>query len=140
VRSVASLIVVASIQLIISGCSSMFQDRNEVLIREPGNRTYNPPVNISASAKELWEYAVLSENVYTDGWKEQTLTPREQALSTTRLPDTTPESYSKACTPARTGRLPLPAWWSMWEDFPPKDLREQAREVGLYMEVWEKDT
>jgi len=43
--------------------------------------------------------AVLSENVYTDGWKEATLTPTEQASSTTQLPDTTPEAYSKACTP-----------------------------------------
>ena len=45
----------------------MFQERNDVLIHEPGNGTYNSPVNISESAKELWEYAVLSENVYTDG-------------------------------------------------------------------------
>ena len=116
----------------------MFQDRNDVLIREPGNRTYNPPVSISESAKELWEYAVLSENVYTDGWQEPSLTPREQALSTTRLPDPSGESYSKACAPTGIERLPLPGW-RMWEDFPSKHLREHAREVGLYMEVWEKD-
>jgi hypothetical protein len=29
--------------------------------------------------------------------------------------------------------------WVMWEDFPSKDLREQARKVGLYLEVWEKE-
>jgi pimeloyl-ACP methyl ester carboxylesterase len=28
----------------------------------------------------------------------------------------------------------------MWEDFPSAGLRETARDVGLYMEVWEKDT
>ena len=116
----------------------MYQDPDMVLIREPGNRTYNPPVSISASAKELWEYAVLSENVYTDDWKEPTLTTREQALSTTRLPDTSAETYSKACTPNHTGRLPLPGWY-VWDDFPSKPLREHAREVGLYMEVWENE-
>jgi hypothetical protein len=115
----------------------MFQNRNDVLIREPGTRTYNPPVNISASAKELWEYAVLSENVYTDGWKEPSLTPREQALSTTPLPDGT-KAYSEACTPNHKGRLPL-SGWNIWEDFPSERLREKARKVGLYMEVWEKN-
>jgi hypothetical protein len=59
------LFLVALLQIAMSGCASMFQDPDMVLIREPGNRTYNPPVSISASAKELWEYAVLSENVYT---------------------------------------------------------------------------
>jgi hypothetical protein len=131
------LIVVVLFQIALSGCAAMFQDPNMVLIREPGNRTYNPPVNISESAKELWEYAVLSENVYTDGWKEPSLTPREQALSTTPLPEPTAEAYSEACRPNLTGRLPL-SGWNMWEDFPSESLREQAREVGLYMEVWEK--
>ena len=66
---IASLLGVALLQIAMSGCASMYQDPDMVLIREPGNRTYNPPVSISASAKELWEYAVLSENVYTDDWK-----------------------------------------------------------------------
>jgi pimeloyl-ACP methyl ester carboxylesterase len=116
----------------------MFQDRNDVLIREPGNRTFNPPVSISESAKELWEYAVLSENAYIDGWKEPALATREQGLSITPLPETSAETYSEACTPNRTGRLPLPGW-HVWDDFPSLHLREHAREVGLYMEVWEKD-
>ena len=132
------LFLVALLQIGMSGCASMYQDPDMVLIREPGNRTYNPPVSISASAKELWEYAVLSENAYTDDWKEPTLTTREQALSTTRLPDTAAETYSKACTPNHTGRLPLPGW-HVWDDFPSKPLREHAREVGLYMEVWENE-
>ena len=78
----------------------MFQDRNDVLIREQGNRTYNAPVSLSESAKELWEY-----DVYTDGWKDPSLTPREQALSTTRLPDPSEKSYSKACEPTGLERF-----------------------------------
>ena len=114
----------------------MSQNPKTVLIREPGNRTYNPAVSISESAKELWEYAVLSENVYTDGWSVPSPTTRERALSTKPLRSTEKfEAYSEACTPE--GRLPL-SDWQMWDDFPSEKLRDRAREVGLYMEVWEK--
>jgi Lipase (class 3) len=114
----------------------MFQNRTDVLIREPGNRTYNPPANISASAKELWEYAVLSENAYTDGWSDPSPRTRERARSTTPSRGSEKlEAYSEACAPE--GRLPL-SDWKMWDDFPSEKLREKAREVGLYMEVWEK--
>ena len=37
------------------------------MIREPGKRTYNDvPEKVAESAKTLWEYAVLSDNVYLD--------------------------------------------------------------------------
>jgi pimeloyl-ACP methyl ester carboxylesterase len=117
----------------------MFQDPNVVLIREPGNRTYNPPV-YAFSLRTAYSHSSFADSkVFTDGWKEPTLTPREQASSITQLPDTTPEAYSKAFTPTGTERLPLPGW-HIWEDFPSEGLREQARDVGLYMEVWEKGT
>lgn len=116
----------------------MFQDSNVVLIREPGNRTYNLPVNISESAKALWEYAVLSENTYVDDWGDPKLTPAEQTAGVSKVPQATPESYLTSCTPERSGRLPLPGW-SLWQNFPSTELREKAREVGLYVEVWEKD-
>jgi hypothetical protein len=48
-------ITVVAIQIVLSGCVAMSQDPKTVLIREPGNRTYNPAVSISESAKELWE-------------------------------------------------------------------------------------
>lgn len=62
----------------------MFQNRDETLIREPGNRTYSSPEPVSVTAKELWEYAVLSENVYED--------------SKPQRPEPTPEAYRKVCT------------------------------------------
>jgi len=112
----------------------MSQDPKTVLIREPGNRTYNSPVNISQSAKELWEYAVLSENVYTDGWSVPR--PRDQASSITSPGrDEQLAAYSETCAPE--GRLPL-SGWEMWDNFPSQALRDKAINVGLYMEVWEK--
>jgi hypothetical protein len=131
------VLAVALLQITISGCATMFQDPKMAFIREPGNRTYNPPVNISASAQDLWEYAVLSENVYTGGWSEPSSKPHEQASRAMPFTSTTVDPYSDACTPARKGRLPL-SDWNIWEDFPSESLREKSREVGLYMEVWEK--
>ena len=45
------------------------------------------------------------------------------------------ETYSEVCTPE--GKLPL-SGWTMWDNFPSETLRDKARDVGLYMEVWEK--
>lgn len=117
----------------------MFQNRTDVLIREPGNRTYDAPVNISASAKDLWEYAVLSENAYVDEWGDPTLTPGQQTARLSKTPEATPEAYSASCTPGDKRRLPLPGW-TLWPNFPSTALRERAREVGLYVEAWEKES
>jgi hypothetical protein len=130
----AWIIVFGALSIMISGCAAMSQDPKTVLIREPGNRAYNPAVSISESAKELWEYAVLSENAYTDGWSVPS--PREQTSSVTSSRDAEQlEKYAEACTPE--GRLPL-SGWTMWKNFPSETLRTKARDVGLYMEVWEK--
>jgi hypothetical protein len=116
--------------LMLPGCAAMSQNPKTVLIREPGNRTYSPPVNLSSSAKELWEYAVLSENVYIDGWGVPHPPAAQQRSDAERL-----AAYSDVCP--LEGRLPL-TQWQIWDDFPPEALREKARQVGLYMEVWEK--
>ena len=131
-----SLLFVLLLQMLISGCAAMSQDPKTVLIREPGNRTYNPAVSISESAKELWEYAVLSENVYTDGWSVPSPRTRQQPSSTMSSRNAEQlDAYSAACAPE--GRLPL-SGWKMWDNFPSETLRDKARDVGLYMEVWEK--
>jgi hypothetical protein len=122
--------------LLFSGCAAMSQDPKTALVRDPGNRTYNPPVSISSSAKELWEYALLSENAYTDGWS----VPTPKAGDRTKN-NILPRSAEKLeitfdrC-PAE-GKLPL-SEWRVWDDFPSETLRAKARDVGLYMEVWEK--
>ena len=131
-------VMMVTLSLLLSGCAGMFQDPHVSLIREPGYRTYNPPEPVSHSARALWEYAVLSENAYVDQWGEPGLTPAEQTARVSRVPPATPEAYVSACRPDHGGRLPLPGW-TMWSNFPSASLREKAREVGLYVEVWERN-
>ena len=62
--------------------------------------------------------------------------PREQVSSITSSRNAEElQKYSEACAPE--GRLTL-SGWKMWDNFPSETLRDKAREVGLYMEVWEK--
>lgn len=42
----------------------MSQAPDVVLVRQPGNRTYDAPAPVASMATSEWEYAVLSENVY----------------------------------------------------------------------------
>jgi len=114
----------------------MSQAPHEALVRDPGSRTYNPPVAVAEPAKSLSDYAVLSENAYIGEWKKQRAEeePRAQVLE---LPAVTPEAYSRSCVPDRVGPLPLPDW-TMWEDFPSRGLIREALRVGLFVEVWER--
>jgi hypothetical protein len=45
------------ISLLASGCASFQQASDTALIREPGNRIYSAPADVSGSARALWEYA-----------------------------------------------------------------------------------
>lgn len=101
----------------------MTQDRNLARVREPGHRTYNePPEPLSVSAKSLWEYAILSDNTYLDGTEMANLAgkPGECALS-------------------RAGRLELEGW-DKWKNVPSSSLATTAEQLGLYLEVWEKQS
>lgn len=42
------------------------QDSNEVLVREPGHRRYNPPEELTKIACECLEFAEMSKNVYSE--------------------------------------------------------------------------
>ncbi len=115
----------------------MSQAPNVVLVREPGDRTYRPPVPVVEIAKAQWEYAVLSENVYIDDWKKRGAPASQPRAEAPGLLAPTPEEYARICTPDSTEPLPLPGW-VRWEDFPSGELRGEAREVGLFVEVWGK--
>jgi len=86
------------IVILVGGCASMSQAPHEALVRDPGSRTYNPPVAVAEPAKSLSDYAVLSENAYIGEWKKQRAVeePRAQVLE---LPAVTPEAYSRSCVP-----------------------------------------
>ena len=112
----------------------MQQDPDSVLIRDPGNRFYNEPAGkVSDTAKEQWEYAVLSENVYVGSWdKLRTAVPV--------LPEPKPEEYVSSCEDRnRTRRIPL-AGWKLWKNFPSEKLIAKAEDLGLYFEVWENES
>lgn len=116
----------------------MNQAPDVVLIREPGNRTYNPPAPVAEMARTHWEYAVLSENVYIDDWAKRGQPPRQPGTGS--VPAATPEEYARVCSPDSTELLPLPPAWVSWKDFPSGDLRQRARAVGLFVEVWERES
>src|SRR2546430_2005963 len=104
-----------------TGCAAFQQASDKAFIREPGDRMYRPPADVSESAKALWEDAVLTE----------------KEAGVLQLPEATPEAYASRCVPDRVGPIPLPGW-TMWEDFPSRSLIREAIRVGLFVEVWEK--
>jgi hypothetical protein len=110
--------------LVLMGCGSMSQESDVALVREPGHRTYNdPPENLAASAHMLWEYAVLSDNVYL-GDSMARLAKAEEG---------------KACSLDRTDRLELQGW-ERWRDVPSSELKQEADAADLQLEVWEKQS
>lgn len=117
-----------------SNSSNFWQKSDEVRIHEV--KDYNLP--ISKIAQDLWEYAVLSENVYV-GYRKKDSNWISLSAEETRLPDPTQENYITACAPDQTGYIPLPGW-KLWSNFPSKKLIDDANKVGLYMEVWEKES
>ena len=108
--------------LLLTGCTSMSQETDVALIREPGKRTYNDvPEKVAESAKTLWEYAVLSDNVYLDA----------------SLAKIAEAEQDKACSLVRDRRLDL-VGWEKWPDVPSPSLTKEAGEVDLELEIWEK--
>jgi hypothetical protein len=102
----------------------MSQESDVALIREPGKRTYNqPPEKVVQSARTLWEYAVLSDNVYLD-------------ITLAMMARTEQE---KACSLDREDRLDIRDW-KQWPDVPSPALKQEAKEVDLQLEVWEKQS
>src|SRR5438270_641722 len=86
------LVVLSSLA---TGCATFRQASDKAFIREPGDRMYRPPADVSESAKALWEYAVLSENAYHGEWKKQRPAPPEQEAQVLQLPEATPEAYAR---------------------------------------------
>lgn len=117
----------------------MFQKRDGALIRKPGYRTYSKPEPVSVTAKELWEYAVLSENVYIDHLQNASSTSPQVKAPRRALPKSRLEEYRRVCTTDTTAPIPLEGW-SQWTNFPSVGLQDEAEGVGLVVEVWEKDS
>lgn len=100
---------------LLSGCAHLYQACNEVLVREPGTRTYDDSQAkpLKAWAHELWEVAAFSEAVYTRNWGREGCAARKDAAG---------------------GK---PEAWKQWGNFPSSSLVDAACEEGLYFEVWQ---
>lgn len=92
------------------------QASNQALVREPGVRLYNPPVEAATMTRTAWEYAVLSEIVYD--W-------------------TYDETHESCPPPPERPELIDRVKWKEWDDFPSAALKKRAKEYGLHVEVWE---
>jgi Lipase (class 3) len=110
--------------LMLTGCAAMSQESDVALIREPCKRTYSqPPQKVVESARNLWEYAVLSDNAYLDTSPAQMAKAEEE----------------KACPLDRERELKLQDW-KRWLDVPSPALEQEAKEVDLQLQVWEKQS
>ncbi|OQK17380.1 hypothetical protein AU255_05735 [Methyloprofundus sedimenti] len=116
------------------------QAHDEVLVREPGKRKFSPAIKVSRLAGTLWEYAVQCENVYIRDWKAESDNEPLDEDRVLRIPQASPEAFQTACNAKERVLLPLPSTWTMWDDFPSQELIIKARDKGLYVEVWEKNT
>jgi hypothetical protein len=122
----------AAFTVVLAGCNVFGQESELVLVREPGTRTYSPPRPIAEEARELWQYAVLSANVYLEA--EQ----RVAAIAGSRPPETgTPDALAPECRSPQAEYLPLHGWED-WKNFPdPQKKAQWAKELGLNVEVWQ---
>jgi Lipase (class 3) len=112
----------------------MSQAGNEVLVRTPGHRMYDPPAPVATEADKEREFAILSSNVYMGDWDAPA-----PARTADRGAVTLAELRTVDCRANQDKRLlPLPGW-TRWTNFPSAALRKSADDVGLYFEVWETE-
>jgi hypothetical protein len=91
------------------------QKADEVVIREPGNRSLGPPQPVAPEARKDLDFAWLSEASY-------------QRMSGEKPSD--PIGCPNADSALQNGG------WFLWKDFPDDDLREKIKRSHLRLEVW----
>jgi pimeloyl-ACP methyl ester carboxylesterase len=98
--------------LVMLGLTSS-QRHDEALVRQPGNRRYGMPLPVAEVARDTWELALFSLDIYGRDWKDHaaTLDPH-----------------------------PLLGGWSRCNDFISERFRLEAARQGLYVEVWRQET
>ncbi len=116
---------------IIAGLMFMTQRAEDVLVRDPGNRMYNPPMPVAVKAAEEAVFAAMSENAYVDTW--------EAPIAESRTQTTRPNAQTVCSDTGHNQPVPLPGW-RRWPGFPSADLIQEAKKVDLYFEVWESES
>jgi hypothetical protein len=126
------LIVGVAILLLIVAYRFNRQPRDQVLVRDPGNRMYKDPAPVAVEAVKEREYAILAANVYVGKWGDT-------IAATSQSGPAMQESNRAACADRqRRLRMPL-AGWHPWQQFPSAALVKEAEKTGLYFEAWETD-
>jgi hypothetical protein len=108
-------LVAMGLAALLSGCAHLYQACNEVLVRDPGTRTYDDSQArpVKAWAQQVRELAALSDLVYTRNWDREHCMGKKE--------------------PVRED----PKGWTKWRDFPSPSLAGDACDEGLYFEVWQ---
>ena len=109
------LLILLVIYLSVAMRPASRQKSDQVVIREPGQRTLGAPAPVVSEARKDVEFAWLSEAAYG------------------RAPDGK-KSYPVNCPEADSVLQKM--GWSRWVDFPNADLREKIAKVHLRAEVW----
>ncbi|MBV8665518.1 MAG: hypothetical protein JO269_03450 [Burkholderiaceae bacterium] len=114
------------------------QKPSQVLIRQPGERSYDPAVPARPSAVEQWEYAALSDLVYPSKdelqVQEQKKQRRDEAVQR-GVPDDPCVDFEP---------LLYARGWRRWNNFPADEpgnpAKTQAEQVNLGVQVWQNDS
>lgn len=111
------------------------QNSDTVLVRQPGNRTYEQHSNFNKIAKELWEYAALCENSYLSSWGNNS-TKIEIKRKITNEPQILKCQIKGANDYYQPLNIP---GWNRWANFPSDKTIHQAEKTGLHLEVMQNN-
>jgi hypothetical protein len=122
----------STLLLALGGCASFKQDAHQVLVRDPEVGGYAEPVDASGFARRHWVYAAMSDHVYE--------VARSRAYQDRGKP--MPVESMAAQVQACGGSMPprIPVEWKRWPSFPSDGLQEMARNNGLFLMVFERET
>lgn len=112
--AISTVIVISTFIRVLSS-PAYRQNSDQVVIREPGNRTLGAPKDAAADAREDLEFALLSQAAY-----QRTADAMQVEAGKSLDPDVTLTSMG----------------WCRWEKFPEGDVKKKVDYVHLRVEVW----
>lgn len=142
-------IILLLVILILQGCATFNQGKNEVIVRNPQTGAYDDSESIEQYAKSQWLFAALSANVY----REKILQLKIEKASKVdkyminnvninfqlRNLQFNKAGFEQACTDENS-RFPIPKEWVSWPKEPGILTLAEDQEVkkrGLYFEIFQ---
>jgi hypothetical protein len=114
---------------------NIHQSADSVLVRNPQLGRYGDPLPAADAAREQWEFAALSENVYQEG-RTIARTKRTEFIRSLTHDATMNQALFESACKNETLALPV-VGWNKW-DFPSKELQHRMLKEGIYAEVFER--